>query len=654
MIRLTLLFTLFIYFQTQSQSTFWQPYQFPEKNPFFSSFNLKKELSELSKIDKIIGDYKMSSKDKKDFIEEIYYYKKELFLSGGIYFNYGKYENYLNGLLLKIIPNEYKNDQNIHVYLGKTYDSNAYCLFDGTIIFNIGLLSKMHSEDQIVQILAHELTHYINKDVLRNYTIFKKSNKKNIITKYLNIAHYSRVFESQADSLSFILTHNAKYNLKDCYKTFELFSQSSLLNEKVNDENIELVIDDTINEIIKNLRSHPESLKRKEKAEFFIKNHTNIYSTSGDSLFSQLTYQAKYEELQLLLSNHLYNNCTLIAFNYHLKYNNDPIFIYFILESVRRDLIIHPSILDKPFLQNSLPFLNTTQHSIYSNPQYIGVNTNSNEYNLLLDYKNNISTYKKAILFFTELSNNYEYPELLFTKSLIFYNDSIKRTDFLNKYISKRDILFRTLSENILANCINWLGKPKYNIYICPEFSFYKGDKFKYEPYSSEYNKQKNLYLLNLNNDLRYKDKNGKFLLIDSLLFLNLNEKEILFQVYEKFDYIHKYHKVNELKNSNNAPEEINFNKNAIKQIANPIKSDLYVTPSLYFIFPEAYQLFTNNNFNSINFISLVSYNHQFKITTEHIFNKNSFKQEYWDLGKINPYKLSEIVTKIILLNINH
>ncbi len=643
---------LFIFFNSLiGQSVRWKPYLFPEKNPFLVQFNEENTKRELSKLNDLLGFQKMSLKERASFMEELFYYKKELFLNGEIYFNNGQYESYLNELLQKIIPADFSNKTMPHVYIGRSFEGNAYCLFDGSIVFNIGLLAKIETEDQIVQVLAHEFAHFYNKDVLNNFYIFRNSNKKNVIKKYLNIAHYSRIFEARADSMSFALTQKAGYNVNNCFQTFDLFTKSEDFYNKQNDENIELVTDDTINDIIKHLRSHPEAKLRKEKAKLFCEISNNKSTESVNLINKTIINEAKYEELYLLLINKHYSECTLIAFNYFLQQKENSVFLYFLIESMRRDFIIHPYMLNENFLSQSIPFLNTYKLNIFSNPENIGIEVNSSQHEFLLNNKENLKTYNSAILYFSEISEKQYYPEISLSKAMLWFNDPIKTKYHLDMYLSHSDLLYPTFAKKIYDGDLNWFGNSKNNIYLCPELAFIKNNKYEYDPYSTQYNNLKAVYLKNLESDLRSKDVTGKFLFNDSVLLMNINQKQILLQLYNSLEQIHKYYKTKKMGNTEQQQEEIIFDKSAPNSSKTSNIHELYTTTNLSFLFPDAYELLKNEKYNSITFIGLVSFGHQFKITADRIFNDDSFKQEYWDLSKINPNKLSRIVKKIVILN---
>ncbi|TPE44240.1 M48 family metalloprotease [Pontibacter mangrovi] len=128
---------------------------------------------------------------------------------------------------------------------------NAYALADGTIFFNVGLLSKLQNEGQLAYIICHELAHIKLRHMERNITeildvmhgrYYKKQYKKLTREKYnkyakmesflegltLNSLYHKRSLETQADSLGLILYTNTRYSIADAFGTLQLLDKVDL------------------------------------------------------------------------------------------------------------------------------------------------------------------------------------------------------------------------------------------------------------------------------------------------------------------------------------------------------------------------------------------------------------------------------------------
>lgn len=72
-------------------------------------------------------------------------------------------ENYIYGLISKITPTELIDGRpvNVNILIEENPIFNAAMYPNGTLIISTGLLSSLHSEDELVAILAHEIAHFV-------------------------------------------------------------------------------------------------------------------------------------------------------------------------------------------------------------------------------------------------------------------------------------------------------------------------------------------------------------------------------------------------------------------------------------------------------------------------------------------------------------
>lgn len=79
-------------------------------------------------------------------------------------------QTYIYGLVAKIAP-QYLIDgrtSSINIIIQENPSVNACCYPNGTIVLNTGLLAVLHSEDELVAILAHEISHYVLDHSIQN------------------------------------------------------------------------------------------------------------------------------------------------------------------------------------------------------------------------------------------------------------------------------------------------------------------------------------------------------------------------------------------------------------------------------------------------------------------------------------------------------
>lgn len=122
---------------------------------------------------------------------------------------------------------------------------NAYALGDGTVLFNIGLLSKLETKGQVAFVLCHELAHiyfghmqkgveeyfdtFYNEEfqnqykkiVKQEYNMYAKLNSL-VENASLNNLYHKRTHEQQADSLGYVLLSKSNFDTGQAIAALEL------------------------------------------------------------------------------------------------------------------------------------------------------------------------------------------------------------------------------------------------------------------------------------------------------------------------------------------------------------------------------------------------------------------------------------------------
>lgn len=109
--------------------------------------------------------YKLRSEmesDALDYIQKIKSYGLEL--------NDPYLKAYVYSLVAKIAPTQLIDGRpgSINLIINNNPTINACCYPNGTIVLNTGLLAVLHSEDELVAILAHEIAHFILDHSVQN------------------------------------------------------------------------------------------------------------------------------------------------------------------------------------------------------------------------------------------------------------------------------------------------------------------------------------------------------------------------------------------------------------------------------------------------------------------------------------------------------
>lgn len=87
----------------------------------------------------------------------------QIIQNNGLTLNDPYLENYLYSLVAKIVPTHFLDGRpnNINIVIQQSPTINACCYPNGTIVITSGLLANLHSEDELVAILSHEIAHFV-------------------------------------------------------------------------------------------------------------------------------------------------------------------------------------------------------------------------------------------------------------------------------------------------------------------------------------------------------------------------------------------------------------------------------------------------------------------------------------------------------------
>ena len=88
----------------------------------------------------------------------------------GLEFNDPYLEAYIYNLVAKISPQQLIDGRSasLNILIQTDPSINACCFPNGTIVLNTGLLATLHSEDELVAILAHEIAHFVLDHSVQN------------------------------------------------------------------------------------------------------------------------------------------------------------------------------------------------------------------------------------------------------------------------------------------------------------------------------------------------------------------------------------------------------------------------------------------------------------------------------------------------------
>lgn len=243
---------------------------------------------------------------------------------------------------------------------------NAYCLGEGTIVVNIGLLSKMQSESQLAYVLCHEMAHLELEHIERKIEYFingyqTNEAKKNYSTLILgdisleqasdlkNWAYswgrHARSSEIEADSVGYIYFSNTPYCRQGVYETFQLLDSANYpmhrlgshlfadlnfskypFREKWLRDRLGLYRQEPTSFLfnLDSISSHPEiDLRREKVANYFQENDCHTKNLQADELMDWVVKVAQFETIEGARRFNRYDVCLHQALQLKAIYPNN-------------------------------------------------------------------------------------------------------------------------------------------------------------------------------------------------------------------------------------------------------------------------------------------------------------------------------------------
>lgn len=293
-------------------------------------------------------------------------------LEDSLFYANNDLNQYINTILGHITAkNPSIPSKELRLYVSRAALPNAYCVGEGTIVINIGLLSRLKNESQLAFVISHEIAHYtlnhvdnsLKKKVRILYSEATKEELKKISkSEFGQVAkaqellrgiiyednRHSRLYESEADSLAMVYLSNTRYNLSEAYnclaiidtvdqpkylydievdKVFNseghpfdstwLIQESSFIKSK-SEENLDWEYD--------SLKTHPDCKKRIAYLKQRFSNISQEDKTNflqDKKLFSQIVYKSDFEKVENYYLKGNYGKALYTAFQLLNIYPNN-------------------------------------------------------------------------------------------------------------------------------------------------------------------------------------------------------------------------------------------------------------------------------------------------------------------------------------------
>ncbi|MGD9260111.1 MAG: M48 family metalloprotease [Desulfobacterales bacterium] len=162
--------------------------------------------------------------------------------NSGLLYPNSELEDYLNHVARRLQPDGIPADLSFKIKVIQDPKLNAFAFPNGVIYVHTGILARMDNEAQLALLLAHEMTHCINRHTMRvlgsikNRSKFIANVQKTLariamtqdVAKFLGltgsmaaVAGYTRELETEADRIGLDIAANAGYDVSEAVRLFE-------------------------------------------------------------------------------------------------------------------------------------------------------------------------------------------------------------------------------------------------------------------------------------------------------------------------------------------------------------------------------------------------------------------------------------------------
>ncbi|MBL7828930.1 MAG: M48 family metallopeptidase [Saprospiraceae bacterium] len=397
------------------------------------------------------------------------------FSSGTVYSDWPAFEDYLNKVMQKIIPEELAKDTIIHAYLVKDGMYNAFMTPAGLFFVNAGLFDETLTEAGLAGVMAHELAHYYMRHSLNRFVKAEKGDFNRVFKKS-STSKFSIQNELQSDSLAIVWMNRSGYGIRGMKEATQAMDR--LKNRLL------LTLEDEwdLKEI-----THPAPERRIAQVDSFAT--ANKWTEGADFLVSKEKFYAfkefvKPEILRYLLNNFYYDHCIELAFKYHVMSPNRPEIVYYLMEAIRRKCYFNVDhwkerfIIDRYF--KIIETANGTKKKVkyedhlFKNyiEEIIGIkkeDLGNFEGSFYWNGDVKFETYKEAFDFFAQIGELLNEPECALSHALAFTQNPTRRNELLEKYLAYETIQYRDFASKLLRDEIH-AGLPQKTLTVLMDF----------------------------------------------------------------------------------------------------------------------------------------------------------------------------------------
>lgn len=172
----------------------------------------------------------LSARKESVFLEGIHYSIDEILHSGLVVYG-DEVTRYVTDVATRLLKSRPELQGKLRFYTIKSNETNAFSTDQGIMFVTTGLIAQITSEAQLALVLAHEISHYLEKHVLETYNL--KLESRNYSKRIKEMSRYSKEKEFEADVKGLELYHAAGYPKGEILPTFDVLMYSYLPFDEV-------------------------------------------------------------------------------------------------------------------------------------------------------------------------------------------------------------------------------------------------------------------------------------------------------------------------------------------------------------------------------------------------------------------------------------
>ena len=383
-------------------------------------------------------------------------------LSGGqVYTDWPELDDYVNAVLDKLVPAEFKDRPYLRAYVIKDPGANAFMTPSGQFFINIGLLAEFKDESSLAGVIAHELGHYTLQHGLEGF-IRRESGEFDgglFFSGRKAASQFSIANEEASDAIAKAYLSKAGYDIAGLLDVMEVLQRQT---ERA------LLTREDIWEI--KATTHPTSADRIEKV------NTGEGGLPGEGVtalvdgkaFDRFRQQAIYETLKYQMLGFNYQRCLEYAFRQHIYTPNDPTYIYYAMESIRRMGYLDTDFWNKKFLVDGYHDITekngirkkvkiTTHLFDQFRPALLALPDDSFKTipaKFYWEGDPKFVTNEEAYAFFYRVGKLLKEPECLLSNALSLSFDPTKMRPLLEEYVASGDVRYKAFAQALLDDKI--------------------------------------------------------------------------------------------------------------------------------------------------------------------------------------------------------